>query len=747
MIGIAETGNVSPTQSSPRLNDYAAQVEGAIKRFENNRSNPETLKVISRETLAAASYAQDCIAEQESKIAKVTESLDSLGAVHPNESSSAPHKELAKQKQEAEKVLSQCRLLNVRTKDLLEQAQTAEQDLLKARMFARNPSVSDYISGVLAQPRSLQQEVEQILRTLGNLPLDKGNFYIALVYGGLGMLIGVFWSLYKRRTLENQASGTFLTSPTLATVWNSIIRVSPGLLLFGMINLSFLFAPVGMPSVHNLALSLLVFTISYTILRAILRPQSSLHGFQPLLPNTSRKLFYWGRLLLLATLTSAFFQSVLFDTEPLSNLVGLIRLGVGTLAGLALMRVLWFLRKPIPTVKQAYLHFLSIIVISVAIVALWLGYTNFAIFLFQGVAGTLFILLLGWLLVRIPTEIFDGMDAGNTAWQQKIRRKMALQDEQIVPGLIWLRLVHILIIGSVVIIALLMLWGMSEQQFNLMVSRISSGYEIGGFTLEPLSILSGLSLLAFMILLTQFVKRSLAQHWLTKTNLSRGAREATVTITGYVGVATAVFMGLSMAGINFGSLALIAGALSVGIGFGLQNIVNNFISGLILLFERPIRRGDWIRVGASEGYVKDISIRSTIINTFDRADIIVPNSELISNQVTNMMLNDPVGRVIIPIRVAYSADTQQVMDTLRSVAEIHPAILREQGKLQIWVLFRRFGEDAKHFELRCYIRDVEEILNITSELNLAIDNAFRKAGIRMPYPRQVVELEAKHDPA
>ena len=108
------------------------------------------------------------------------------------------------------------------------------------------------------------------------------------------------------------------------------------------------------------------------------------------------------------------------------------------------------------------------------------------------------------------------------------------------------------------------------------------------------------------------------------------------------------------------NIAIIAGALSVGIGFGLQNIVNNFISGLILLFERPIRRGDWIVTGDTEGYVKAINIRSTQIETFDRADVIVPNSELITAKVTNWMLRDPYGRVILPIGVGYNSDVEKV---------------------------------------------------------------------------------------
>ena len=145
-------------------------------------------------------------------------------------------------------------------------------------------------------------------------------------------------------------------------------------------------------------------------------------------------------------------------------------------------------------------------------------------------------------------------------------------------------------------------------------------------------------------MLSGWVRSRLRRRWLTRTTMDRGAREATVTIIGYVGVALAFVIALAVAGFEFTNLAIIAGALSVGIGFGLQAIVNNFVSGLILLFERPIKTGDWIVVGNTEGYVKRISIRSTMIQTFDRADVIVPNSDLIANQVTNWMLYDPRGR-------------------------------------------------------------------------------------------------------
>ncbi len=746
--GLAADSPTAPNAEAPGLSDYIRDVDHAETLFKNDKTNTEALKDNAKKALVATTYAKGCITENEAKLLKIDSGMEALGKVEVNtkDAMAIPRRELEQQKKDIEKVLAQCRLLSLRGNDLLTQMQTAEQDAIKQLLFAKTPSLLHYSMSIVSQPLLLKQEATDVMQALVNLPVDRGTLFSALVYGLLGALVGLFWSLYTQNYTKTKPSNLIKTSPALATVWNSVIRVSPGLLMFGLIYLRFLYSPTGAEaandkSVDNIALTLLVFTISYTILRAMLKPNTNLEGFAPLIPNTSRKLFYWWRLLLLATLLGALFHSAIFDTEPPSNLVGLIRISLGTMIGLALMRVVWLLRKHLPIVKRLHLNFLSIAVILVAIGALVWGYSNFSVFLFRGVFGTLFILLLGWLLIRIPVEIFDSMDAGACSWQKKLRKRMSLTNEQIVPGLIWLRLVHMLVVGGVIIIALLRLWGMSEQRFNLLIADIINGYQIGEFTLEPLNILSGLLILSFGVLLTQFVKRSLSQNWLERTNLSRGAREATVTITGYTGITLAFFVGLSAAGINFGNLAIIAGALSLGIGFGLQNIVNNFISGLILLFERPIRRGDWIRAGTSEGYVKDISIRSTVIHTFDRADIIVPNSELISNQVTNMMLNDQFGRIIIPVRVAYGTDTELVIHTLRGVAEINSNVLREDGKLQIQTFFRSFGETAMNFELRVHIKDVENIMAITSELNLAIDKAFRKAGIEIPLPRQIVYLE------
>ena len=250
-----------------------------------------------------------------------------------------------------------------------------------------------------------------------------------------------------------------------------------------------------------------------------------------------------------------------------------------------------------------------------------------------------------------------------------------------------------------------------------------------------------LAALAFFLLLTlaRWLRVQLGERWLTRTTLDSGARQSIVSLTTYAIIGVAIMLALSMAGLSFQNVAIVAGALSVGIGFGLQNIVNNFVSGLILLFERPVRPGDWVVVGATEGYVRKISIRYTLIQTFDRADVLVPNSELISNQVTNLTLSDTFGRVIIPVGVAYGSDTRQVRDILNKVVRAHPLVVIHDAEVNPpRVLFMAFGESSLDFEVRFFIRNVDLKLSVRSDIMFAIDDAFREAGIEIPFPQRVM---------
>ena len=285
-------------------------------------------------------------------------------------------------------------------------------------------------------------------------------------------------------------------------------------------------------------------------------------------------------------------------------------------------------------------------------------------------------------------------------------------------------------------------WDYSGGVIENVKGYIVNGFDIGNFRIVPSRILWALLIFGTVVILSSWVRSQMENNWLKMTTMGQGARDALVTIIGYIMFLIAIMAGLSAAGFDFGNIAIIAGALSVGIGFGLQNIVNNFVSGLILLFERPIRKGDWIEVGGTEGVVKDIQIRSTIIQTFDRSDVIVPNSELISGQVTNWVLSSKTGRAILPVGVAYGTDTEKVRDVLMAIAEENDDVVKTGYMPKPVVLFRGFGDSSLDFELRVFLHNVDSRLSVVSDLNFAIDKAFREEGIEIPFPQRDLHVKS-----
>ncbi|OGT12284.1 MAG: hypothetical protein A2X77_00845 [Gammaproteobacteria bacterium GWE2_42_36] len=448
----------------------------------------------------------------------------------------------------------------------------------------------------------------------------------------------------------------------------------------------------------------------------------------------------------------AYIGYVFLNDQHISALiVNLIRVSFITLFSIGLISILW-LSNRIPRLVGRYpiaRSFISLILtgaLSSLLIIEWFGYQSLVIYLLQGIALTLISGFVAVLLHNMIAAFWTALAFGQKHWQISMRRMLGVHHLRMIFEFMVLRLACYLLIWIGFFLVLLKIWQASPAHFYGLLNFITVGFKSGHIHIIPLRVFSAMIFFSVAALCARLLRNYLEN---TETAIQdKGTQQALSAIVAYASIFFIWILTFLIAGINLAGLALVAGALSVGIGFGLQNISNNFISGIILLLERPFKPGDRIIVGNVEGYIKKINIRFTQLQTLQCADLIIPNADMTSSQVTNLTFRDHCARTTFVLSVIYGTDIDLARQLFLTIANHHPAVIRDNPQYAPSAALTGFGENGLILEFSCIIHDVSIKYMASSEIRVALYKAFQANRIEIACPQRDVHIRdcVKSDP-
>ncbi|BHH83615.1 mechanosensitive ion channel family protein [Desulforhopalus sp. 52FAK] len=369
------------------------------------------------------------------------------------------------------------------------------------------------------------------------------------------------------------------------------------------------------------------------------------------------------------------------------------------------------------------------------IISVVTGYDHLAIMTFSILLSSVIGCLVIWVLYRFNLGFIDMILSLLPSNLVKENYVEILQSVR--PIIKWLHIFILITIQSVI-------WDIYPNISTAFLSINNLGFDIGELHISLRFIFTVAFVFYGALITSRAVQTLLLKNILPRYKAEKGVQASVTRLAHYAILTCGFLIMLRVLGFQLNQLTLLGGALGVGIGFGLQAIVNNFASGLILLFERPIKVGDTIQIGEQWGEVKGLGLRATIIQTFDNAEIVVPNSDLITGQVTNWTLGDRRVRVKVPVGVAYGTDVNRVIEILTSCAHANPMVL---GTPKPSALFLAFGASSLDFELRVWIPEFLDKLQVLSDLNQDIDSEFSLNNIEIPFPQSDLHLRTVDESA
>lgn len=730
-------------ETDAELAVYEQSVASLRALLEANQQNPDVLSGLSEDATRLVARLQKCVRDKEKHVLSVEGNLSALGEAVANESTLVGEQrtdfrnELTRVKSE----LATCRVLLESALTTSVDIRTRNRQIIQQKLLARGKDLLSLTHANLSDTTAwLDYGVNLLEQYRGLLALGSDRLLFLLLAMSLALLPGWAARNLLLRWGSSRTDNDF-TSILVQSLNVTLSRYLPWLLATVTGSIYFLIVPEKPDDFRfwaDIIYSLTAFLVLMLGVRVLLYPIQKLPS-PLLLPRElaqamARRLRVLGLLCLFGFIYYASLQVLHLQADAQ-------QFARGIFLSLFVLNLLWFvwLLGYLPGVEALSRRIrvvLAVFLLS-ALTAEWLGYRELSGYLLYGVVGTTVLTTFAWISHVMLAELASGLNRGKFAWQRQLRKSVGLDDTQSFPGLSTLRFLLVLGIWAGFALLMMKLWGVPEALLQRLYIGFQSGFQIAGLHITPSKLIIALLIFALLLQVFSRIKETLEKRWLPASKLDHGAREATATIFGYVGFLIAVLITLSAAGLDLGKLAIVAGALSVGIGFGLQNIVNNFVSGLILLFERPISTGDFVTVGETEGFVRRISIRSTEIETLDRRSVIVPNSDLISGRVTNWIRNDAYGRVMVEVGVAYGSDLKQVTAILTEITAGHPDVINN-SQTQPSVYCTGFGDSSINFRVYVVVGNFRQRLQVAHDINLQIAEAFATQGIEIPFPQRVI---------
>jgi potassium-dependent mechanosensitive channel len=646
------------------------------------------------------------------------------------------------------------RQLATRAGQVFDRVNERRRILFTDKLFERSPGLFD--SGLWFDvARAVPEELRGVAslagswwRFVADSGYDRSGAALATLLG-LALAAAVAWRALRRRFAVEKAGETRF-GKALADLADVAAAALPAPLAIAVV-IEILNAYSLLPqTIRQLAvglnLAVAVASFGHGIARGVLAPKAPWRRLPALDDATARQLYghlVWAvRALAAAVFLNAVHRQVVAPFALTVATSALVALAVAALMVHLLRRLR---RSPDGGGAPAAPGFMTIGWIAAALIlgALVAGYIGLATFIAERLVVVVVVLGAAYLTIVFIDALFAEMLVADKPAGRALAANLGLRPQTVeLAGTLVSALLRLaIIVGALIAVsAILVAVGprglIAVEVFGKLHDTLL-GAGIAGITVSFGAVLAAAMLFLIGLLVTRAIQRWLERQFLPRTSLEPGLQHSISAILGYVGVIAVASLALAELGIDLQKIAFIAGALSVGIGFGLQSIVSNFVSGLILLAERPIRVGDSIVVKGEEGWVRRIRVRATEIETFERATVIIPNSELIAGVVKNWTHANTMGRITVKLGVDYASDPEQVRDILLECANEHPQIVDVPPPR---AMLLNFGDSALEFELRCVVADFDRSLIVKSDLYFAILRRLRAAGIRIPSPQREVRL-------